>query len=150
MLYFGILYNTKMNVVIDTNVLVAALRSNKGASYKLLSLLPEGFYTPNISVPLFFEYEAVLKRKSMVPTLEAADIDDILDFVLSRSRIREIYFLWRPFLKDIKDDHLLEVAVESNSEHIVTFNVNDFKGIEKFGVKAVTPRDYLKLTGIIK
>ncbi len=139
-----------MDVVIDTNVLVAALRSDKGASYKFLSLLPEGFYTPNISVPLFFEYEAVLKRKGMVPALNAADIDAVLDFVLRRSRIRKIYFLWRPFLKDMKDDHLLEVAVGSNSKHIVTFNVNDFKGIEKFGVKAVTPREFLKLTGIMK
>lgn len=86
----------------------------------------------------------------MVPALNAADIDAVLDFVLRRSRIRKIYFLWRPFLKDIKDDHLLEVAVGSNSKHIVTFNVNDFKGIEKFGVKAVTPREFLKLTGIMK
>ena len=139
-----------MDVVIDTNVLVAALRSDKGASYKLLSLLPGGQYTPNISVPLFFEYEAVLKRKDMVPELNAADIDAILDFVLSKSRIRKIYFLWRPFLKDMKDDHLLEVAVESSSKYIVTFNVSDFKGIEKFGVKAVTPQEYLKLTGIMK
>lgn len=139
-----------MNVVIDTNVLVAALRSNKGASYKLLSLLPEGLYTPNISVPLFFEYEAVLKRKGMAPTIDATDIDAILDFVLSKSRIRKIYFLWRPFLKDSKDDLLLELAVESNSKYIVTFNVNDFKGIEKFGVKAITPKEYLKLRGIVK
>ena len=139
-----------MNVVIDTNVLVAALRSNKGASYKLLSLLPGGRYTPNISVPLFFEYEAVLKRKGIVPALSVVDIDAILDFVLSKSRIRKIYFLWRPFLRDLKDDHLLEVAVESNSKYIVTFNVNDFKGTEKFGVKAVTPQEYLKLTGIMK
>lgn len=139
-----------MNVVIDTNVLVAALRSNKGASYKLLSLLPEGCYTPNISVPLLFEYEAVLKRHGMIPALNTADIDAILDFVLSKSRIRKIYFLWRPFLKDLKDDLLLEVAVESNSKYIVTFNVNDFKGIEKFGVKAVTPQEYLKLRGIVK
>ena len=139
-----------MNVVIDTNMLVAALRSNKGASYKLLSRLPAGSYTPNVSVPLFFEYEAVLKRKGMVPALNSADVNAILDFVLSKSRMRKIYFLWRPFLKDMEDDHLLEVAIASNSEHIVTFNVNDFKGIEKFGVKAVTPQEYLKLTGITK
>ncbi|MDE0155781.1 MAG: putative toxin-antitoxin system toxin component, PIN family [Gammaproteobacteria bacterium] len=139
-----------MNVVIDTNVLVAALRSNKGASYRLLSWLPHGRYTPNISVPLFLEYEAVLKREGMAPTLDSVDIDAVLDFVLSKSRIRKIYFLWRPFLRDLKDDHLLEVAVASNSKYIVTFNVNDFRGIEKFGVKAVTPQEYLKLTGIMK
>lgn len=139
-----------MNVVIDTNVLVAALRSNKGASYQLLSLLPDECYTPNISVPLFFEYEAVLKRQGMVPELDAADIDVVLDFFLSKSQIRKIYFLWRPFLKDLKDDHLLEVAVESNSKYIVTFNIADFKGVEKFGVQAVTPQKYLKLIGIMK
>lgn len=86
----------------------------------------------------------------MAPTLDSVDIDAVLDFVLSKSRIRKIYFLWRPFLRDLKDDHLLEVAVASNSKYIVTFNVNDFRGIEKFGVKAVTPQEYLKLTGIMK
>ena len=138
-----------MDVVVDADVLVAALRSDEGTSYKFLSLLPDGRYTPNISVPLFFEYEAVLKRKGMAPALNAVDIDAILDYVLSKSRIRKIYFLWRPFLKDLKDDHLLEVAVESNSKYIVTFNVSDFEGIEKFGAKAVTPREYLKLIGIM-
>lgn len=67
-----IAYSTIVNTVIDTNVLVAALRSNKGASYRLLSWLPRGCYTLNVSVPLFLEHETALKRDAMVPNLNNA------------------------------------------------------------------------------
>jgi len=84
-----------VQVAIDTNVLVAALKSRHGASFRLLSLLPDGHFLPNISVPLFIEYESVLKRPGLLDHLKASEIDDILDYVLSRSSIREIYYLWR-------------------------------------------------------
>ena len=61
----------------------------------------------------------------------------------------EIYFLWRPYLKDPKDDFILELAIESQSEYIITYNKNDFKGIEKFGVKVLTPKEFLKKIGEI-
>lgn len=137
-----------VNVVIDTNVLVAALKSARGASYKLLMLLAEGLYVPCVSVPLLVEYESVLKRPGMVEPLTAEDIDDILNYLLSRSSLRKIFYLWRPFLKDLKDDLVLEVAVESQSEYIITFNIRDFQGIEKFGIKAMTPQDFLSSRGI--
>ncbi|MCP5418078.1 MAG: putative toxin-antitoxin system toxin component, PIN family, partial [Chromatiaceae bacterium] len=109
-----------INVVIDTNVLVAALRSKLGASHKLLILLPNGTYQPNISVPLFVEYESVVKREGMLNGLREVDIDAILDYLLNKSSIRKIFYLWRPTLKDPKDDLVLEVAVESQSEYIIT------------------------------
>ena len=137
-----------INVVLDTNVLVSALRSKLGASHKLLILLPNGAYQPNISVPLFVEYESVVKREGMLNGLSEVNIDAILDYLLSKSSIRKIFYLWRPTLKDPKDDLVLEVAVESQSKYIITFNKRDFKGAEKFGIKVVTPQEFMSERGM--
>jgi putative PIN family toxin of toxin-antitoxin system len=137
-----------MNVVIDTNVLISALKSQQGASYKLIMALPKGLFVPNISVPLFLEYESVAKRQGLVSKLSSQEIDSILEYFLSKSSIRKIFFLWRPFLKDPKDDLVLEVAVESQSEYIITFNTKDFKGCSKFGIKVVTPQEFIRMRGI--
>ncbi|PHS27179.1 MAG: putative toxin-antitoxin system toxin component, PIN family [Methylophaga sp.] len=137
-----------MNVVIDTNVLISALKSKQGASYKLLMALPKELFTPNVSVPLFLEYEAVAKRPGLVNNLSSQDIDSILEYFLSKSSIRKIFFLWRPYLKDPKDDLVLEVAVESQSEYIITFNTKDFKGCNKFGIAVITPQEFITMRGI--
>lgn len=137
-----------MNVVIDTNVLISALKSTQGASYKLLMSLPKELFVPNVSVPLFLEYESVAKRQGLVSKLSSQDIDSILEYFLSKSSIRKIFFLWRPYLKDPKDDLVLEVAVESQSEHIITFNTKDFKGCDKFGIAVVTPQEFITMRGI--
>lgn len=131
-------------IVIDTNVLVSALKSRDGASFKLITALVQGAYCPCLSVPLFIEYEAVLKRSGIAPHLSVEDIDAVLDYFLSRSRIHEIFFLWRPFLKDPKDDLVLEAAVASQSKYLVTFNTRDFVGVEKyFGIRVTTPQQFL-------
>ena len=139
-----------INVVFDTNVLIAALRSKRGSSYKLLISLVEDIYIPNVSVPLFVEYESVAKREGMLENLSAENTETILDYLLSKSNIREIFYLWRPFLKDPKDDLVLEVAVESQSEYIITFNKKDFKGIGKFGIEVLTPKEFLIESGVLK
>lgn len=101
-------------------------------------------FNPCFSVPLFVEYEAVLKRQGLLPHMDENDIDAILDFLLSRASIHEIFFLWRPFLKDPKDDLVLEAAVASQSQYLVTFNLRDFADVEKqFGIKVVTPQEFL-------
>ena len=138
-----------INVVIDTNVLISALRSKQGASHKLLLLLADDAFTPNVSVPLFIEYESVAKRTGLLSGLDSNIINSILDYFLSKSKIRKIFYLWRPFLKDQKDDLVLEVAVESQSEFIITFNTSDFSGCEKFGVKIVTPYEFMKVRGLV-
>ncbi len=143
------LMNT-MNVVLDTNVLITALKSRRGSSYKLLISLADDLYIPNISVPLFLEYESVAKREGMLEGLSSEDIDAVLDYLLSKSNIRKIFYLWRPFLKDPKDDLVLEVAVESQSEYIITFNKKDFRGVDKFGIKPLTPKEFLLNRGILK
>ncbi len=127
--------------------MVSALRSKRGASYKLLSMIDSSRIQIAISVPLLFEYEDVLKRKSLNIALAQNDIDDILDYLCAVADKREIYYLWRPFLKDPKDDMVLELAVESGSDYIITHNIDDFRGIEQFNVKAIRPKDFLKLIG---
>jgi len=139
-----------INIVLDTNVLVSALRSQKGASYKLLTLIDNGNFLLNISVPLFLEYEAVTMRDCLKLPLKKVDILDILNFLAQVSSKREIFFLWRPYLKDPKDDLVLEVAVESRSKVIVTYNKKDFIGVEKFGIKVLTPKEFLQKRGLLK
>ena len=140
---------SSVNVVIDTNVLISALKSKRGASYKLLLLLEDDIYTPNVSVPLFVEYESIVKRSGLLASLNTEDIGAILDYFLSKSKVRQIYYLWRPFLKDAKDDLILEVAVESQSKYIITFNKKDFIGCNQFGIEVVTPQEFMKNRGII-
>lgn len=136
-------------VVVDTNVLLAALRSRRGASYRLLSLLGDRRWQMNLSVPLVLEYEDVVKRPDSGAGLSAAEVDDILDFICAEANLREIFYLWRPVLPDPKDDFILELAVESRCDYIVTFNVRDFAGAEKFGIEVITPREFLRKLGEI-
>ena len=134
----------KKKIVLDTNVLIAALRSRKGASFQVLKRIGRGQFDIVLSVPLFLEYEDVAKRTSRAVGLRHSDIDDILDYLCSVGEHREIFFLWRPFLKDPMDDMVLEVAVESNCDYIVTHNIKDFRGIEKFGIEAIRPGKFLR------
>ena len=139
----------ELNITIDTNVLIGALKSKKGASYKLLMLLTEDVFVTNVSVPLFIEYESVAKRADLVANLTEKDIELILNYFLSKSNIHEIFYLWRPLLKDQKDDLVLEVAVKSQSKYIITFNKKDFIGSEQFGIEALTPYEFLNIRGLL-
>lgn len=134
-------------IVLDTNVLLSALRSNQGASFKLLQMIDSELFRINISVPLFSEYESVLKREQH--DLDIKSVEDILNYLALVARKHEIFYLWRPHLRDPLDDHVLELAVKSNSRFIVTFNKRDFVGSEKFGIELATPAEYLKYIGVI-
>jgi len=136
-----------MCVVLDTNVLVAALRSQNGAAYRVLSLVGSGAFEHALSVALVFEYEDVIKRPNVGITLPHRVIDDILDFLCSAALRRRIHFLWRPVLPDPGDDLVLEVAVEAQCTSIVTYNVRDFVGSERFGIRVLTPRQFLHAIG---
>lgn len=135
-------------IVIDTNVFVAALRSQYGASYKLLMLLDSGKFEINLSVPLVIEYEDAGKRLvGKRVGLKTSDIDDILDYVCSVANRRKVHYLWRPFLSDPKDDMVLELAVSARCEIIVTYNKDDFEGVEQFGVCVMTAQEFLREIG---
>lgn len=135
-----------LEVTLDTNVLVSAFRSSLGASYRLLQTLEQRIWRPIISPTLAFEYEAVLKRGSEEVGLTLEDIDDFIEYLCSRSRLVQIYFRWRPILRDADDDRILEVAVRARSA-IVTFNRRDFAGAERFGVQVMSPKDLLAIIG---
>ncbi len=135
-------------IVIDSNVILSGLQSQKGYSYKLLKLIPKKKFTVVISVPLILEYESVLMKKLKILHLTKNDINDFLDYLCSISEHTKIFYLWRPVLKDPYDDHILELAVSSNSHYIITFNLKDFIETEKFGIKAITPDNFIqKLRG---
>lgn len=138
-----------MKIIIDTNVLVSALRSRRGASFKLISLLPHRSFTTVVSVPLVVEYEAVLKRVSLPEAITSDDIDDVLDFFCGISEHQDIYYLWRPFLPDPFDDHILEAAVASSCDAVVTYNKRDFAGIDRFGIRLCDPKELLIDMGIL-
>jgi len=136
-------------IVMDTNVWIAALRSRRGASHRLISLLDSGKFEINISVPLILEYEETAKRLVGEIPLTERDIDDILSYICKVANHRQIYYLWRPFLSDPQDDMVLELAVTAECEFIVTFNQSDFQGVEQFGLDAITPQEFLRKIGAL-
>jgi len=137
------------HIVLDTNVLVAALRSREGASFKVLSLVDSGKFTLCLSVPMVLEYEAASKKHSKAAGLSAADVDAIIDYLCLVGKHYKVYYLWRPFLRDPKDDMVLELAVTANAESIVTYNRVDFKGANQLGVKVITPKALLQQIGVL-
>jgi putative PIN family toxin of toxin-antitoxin system len=148
-----IVYNTIMSIlhiVIDTNVIIAALRSKKGASFKLLSLVGTKKFEIHDSVALVFEYEDVIQRHRAETGLSQDDVAIFIDSLCSMARHSKIYFLWRPSLPDANDELILELAVSAKCEYIVTHNIKDFKATEKFGIKAVTPKEFLQIIGEVK
>lgn len=131
-------------VVLDTNVIYSGLRSRRGASFKLLSLLGSGRFEIHLSVPLVLEYEEVLQEKRRDLGLTEADVDDFLNYLCQIGGLHEIHFLWRPRLKDPDDEMILELAVGAGCEYIVTYNKEDFPGVEKFGIELVTAKELLQ------
>jgi putative PIN family toxin of toxin-antitoxin system len=97
-----------------------------------------------ISTPVFFEYEEVLRRPKSFPHLNAQDIEDFLDFIASSCDHVRINFLWRPQLQDPDDDLILELAVSGQADAIITYNLRDFVGSERFGIRAISPGDFIK------
>jgi putative PIN family toxin of toxin-antitoxin system len=134
-------------VVIDTNVIVAGLRSRRGSAFQLLSVIDTGQFDFHLSVPLVLEYTDVLLRELPNLYLSHEEVDDLIDFYCAVGVQHEIFFLWRPFLRDPKDDMVLELAVKARCEIIITYNTRDFAGVEQFGLKLLEPSEFLRLIG---
>lgn len=134
-----------MRVVIDTNVLLSSLRSARGASFRLIQKLGSPQFQPIISPPLCLEYEDVFCRPGLLPGYTTGDIGDFLDYFLSACIECRIYFLWRPFLPDSKDDLVLELALAGSAPFIVTYNLRHFRSVHSLGIRAVTPDDFLSI-----
>jgi putative PIN family toxin of toxin-antitoxin system len=135
-----------MKVVFDTSVLVAAARSQRGASHALVRSIPSATFQLCLSVSLYTEWQQVLSRpENLSPGRTAEDVRNYLRFLASQSHLQEIHFLWRPFLRDADDDMVLELAFAAGCRYLVTHNVKDFHGAEQLGITAISPREFLKL-----
>ncbi|WP_244599978.1 putative toxin-antitoxin system toxin component, PIN family [Blastochloris tepida] len=131
-----------MRVVLDTSAFVAAIRSPHGASAELLRRAVTGRLTLLASVALFAEYEAVATRSEHLIAAGAteADIRNTLDVLAGWIEPVEIFFLWRPRLRDPDDDMVLETAVNGRATMIATFNVADFgAAASEFGMEIARP-----------
>src|SRR5881394_135488 len=100
-------------IVLDTNVLVAGLRSKRGASHQLLLLINHGSWRINISVAVALEYEDVLKREGLLPEISESEVDDFLNYLFSVSNLVPFVSRQRPSLQDPDDERILEVAVHA-------------------------------------
>jgi len=130
-------------IVIDTNVMVSALRSRRGWSFDLLKRLGKGQFEHVVTVPLLIEYEEVLHREGMVPLTSAA-VEDVLDYVCASGLRQQVHFLWRPKLTDVRDDMVLEAAFNGQCEAIVTWNIRDFSAAAAIGIEVLSPDLFLK------
>ena len=144
-----------MKIVIDTNVILPALMSREGVSNKFMIWVFSNNIKINvISNTLVTEYEDVLlrrKNRKLYPQFSKEDITSFIDDVCLISHHQKINFLWRPFLKDIKDDMVLETAFNGKCDYIITYNLKDFHGVkDKFGIQIITPKEFLKKVGEIK
>lgn len=133
-----------LRIVIDTNVLVAGLRSRRGASFELIRRAGTGEFEHAVTVPLVMEYEDVLLRPGMVP-LPASAVQAVIDYLCSTGIAQPVHFLWRPLLPDAKDDMVIEAAAGAGCGQIVTFNVRDFAPAASLGVAALRPAEFLEL-----
>ena len=113
----------------------------------MLSMVGSDRFGINLSVPLVMEYEDVLLRPEMGIEVSPAGIGAVLDYHCAVARHHQIYFLWRPFLRDPNDDMVLELAVKAGCRFVITYNLRDFAGSEKLGVEALTPVEFLKRIG---
>ena|SRR5947208_8455 len=137
-------------VVLDTNVLVAAIRSDGGASRVLLVDALEANFTLVASVPLMIEYEAVLTRQEhLEPSgLTSEDVQSVLDAIAAIVEPVRLAYLWRPMLSDVADEMVLETAVNGRADLLVTLNVRHFESAtESFAVRLASPAEALALLG---
>lgn len=134
----------------DTNVFIAALRSQFGASYRLLMLTGASRFAMVMSVPLILEYEAVAARMLGELALDELGLEKLMGYLCGVAEPVKIHFLWRPMLPDPKDDMVLELAVAGRCDAIVSFNAKDFKPATQFGIHVVTPREFLVAIGELK
>jgi putative PIN family toxin of toxin-antitoxin system len=131
--------------VLDTSVLVAGLRSNRGASFQILRAIRAGDIRIAVSVALVLEYESVVLRPSLLAHFTADDLRRIVDGLCQLADHQQVFFAWRPFLPAPDDDLVLELAVAASAAFVITHNISDFRGSESMGVRAIRPATILDI-----
>ena len=136
-----------MKVVIDTSVWISALIKKKSSARELLRLVFTNKVFPQMSEALFYECEAVMKRGKIqkLTPLTADEQKQLFYAYLASCKWNEIYYMWRPNLKDEDDNFVVELAVASGAQYIITYNIKDFQNVElTFGHKITTPEQFIK------
>lgn len=136
-----------MKVVIDCNIFISAVLSQNGLAIEILRLALKEKIEPQMGLKLFSEYEDVISRDKILNNskLTSLEIDELFDSLMSVCNYNELYYLWRPNLKDEGDNHLVELAVASNAKYIITHNKKDFISSElKFDFEIVTAKEFLE------
>lgn len=136
-----------LRLVLDTSVLVAGLRSRRGASNALLALVAQEKAVPLVTTALFLEYEEVLLRAEhrLATGMSEADVAGFLAAFASAAAGVDVHFQWRPQLGDPADEMVLEAAINGQADALVTHNIADFAvAAKRFGLRVATPGDLLK------
>jgi putative PIN family toxin of toxin-antitoxin system len=133
-----------VRIVLDTDVIVAAMRSPTGASAAIIRKARRGKIALLLSVPLAMEYEAVCVRPEhqLAAGLSEQEVRMFVDAVIAIAEPVKIHYLWRPQLRDPSDEMVLEAAVNGRANLLITFNVRDYGTAQaRFGIEVMTPRE---------
>jgi predicted nucleic acid-binding protein len=136
-------------LIIDTSVLISGLRSSLGASYVLLDLVGSGRFNVGLTAALVLEYEATCMKSLPALNLTADDVKELLDYFCHVGNLAAIRFRVRPSVADPDDELVLEAAIASGSEWIVTHNIRDMAaGAARYGIDVITPGEALRRLGV--
>jgi putative PIN family toxin of toxin-antitoxin system len=136
-----------VKLVLDTDVVVAAMRSPRGASAEILRAARQGRVTLLVGMPLALEYEAVCSRAEhrLAAGLSEHEVEVFVAAVIAMAEPVFTHFLWRPQLRDAGDEMVLEAAINGRADALVTFNVRDFAPAHRlFGVATLLPREVVR------
>jgi putative PIN family toxin of toxin-antitoxin system len=118
-----------IEIVVDTNVFIGAILSSQGLNRELIRRCLLGEYQPIMSNALYLEYESVIEREEIIAKCqESSKVNELLDGFLSVSKWINIYYSWRPNLRDEGDNHVIELAIAGNAQILATNNLRDFRG----------------------
>jgi predicted nucleic acid-binding protein len=136
-------------LILDTSVLISGLRSSLGASYVLLDLVGSGRFNIGLTAALVLEYEATCIKSLPALNLTADDVKELLDYFCHVGKLAAIRFRVRPSVADPDDELVLEAAIASGSEWIVTHNIRDMAaGAARYGIEVITPGEALRRLGV--